>query len=83
MQGALRDRYGIAANQAHRALDDAIILNQLLPLLLKEGGIDDLSELMDRDTKCTGTIADITGPGTTLITVLQPRHTLCLLIRKP
>ncbi len=63
MQQALRERFGIAPNQAHRALADCEILQSILPLLLELNGTPDLAELMRRGSKCTGTLGSILGPG--------------------
>lgn len=65
LQGALRERYGIAANTAHRALDDAIVLDQILPRLLQDGGTD-LAELMKKSTASSGTWDMVNAPGNML-----------------
>lgn len=63
VQDALRQRYGIAANNAHRALDDTLILLEVLPKLLQDNGTPDITDVMDLGTKATGSFADLLGPG--------------------
>ncbi|KAL0044700.1 hypothetical protein WJX82_006055 [Trebouxia sp. C0006] len=58
----LREHFGIAPNQAHRALADCEILLSILPRLLELNGTPDLAELMRRGSKCSGTLGDILGP---------------------
>lgn len=59
---ALRERFGIAPNQAHRALADCEILLSILPHLLELNGTPDLAELMRRGSKCSGTLGNVLGP---------------------
>ncbi|DBB02038.1 TPA: hypothetical protein ACH3X1_000615 [Trebouxia sp. C0004] len=59
---ALRERFGIAPNQAHRALADCEILLSILPRLLELNGTPDLAELMRRGSKCSGTLGNVLGP---------------------
>lgn len=59
---ALRERFGIAPNQAHRALADCEILLSILPHLLELNGTPDLADLMRRGSKCSGTLGNVLGP---------------------
>lgn len=63
LQQALRERFGIAPNQAHRALADCEILLSILPHLLKLNETPDLAQLMRQDSTCSGTLGDVLGPG--------------------
>lgn len=44
----LREIYGIAANNAHRALDDVIVLHQIFQSLTDDLNIEDIYSLMNR-----------------------------------
>lgn len=44
----LREMYGIAANNAHRALDDVIVLHQLFVSLTDDLSIDEVFSLLNR-----------------------------------
>lgn len=44
----LREIYGIAANQAHRALDDVIVLHQVFQSFIDDLSIDDVYSLLNR-----------------------------------
>lgn len=44
----LREIYGIAANNAHRALDDVIVLHQIFQSLIDDLSIDDVYTLLNR-----------------------------------
>jgi DNA polymerase-3 subunit epsilon len=44
----LREIYGIAANNAHRALDDVIILHQIFQSLIDDLSMDDVYSLLNR-----------------------------------
>ena len=64
VQQALRERFGIPANNAHRALDDCQVLQKIVPHLLRLNETPDFSTLMSRkNSKCSGTFEDILGAG--------------------
>lgn len=44
----LREHYGIAANNAHRALDDVIVLHQVFSMMTDDLSIDEAYALMSR-----------------------------------
>lgn len=44
----LREIYGIAANNAHRALDDVIVLHQVFSYLIDDLTIDEVYEILNR-----------------------------------
>jgi DNA polymerase-3 subunit epsilon len=44
----LREIYGIAANNAHRALDDVIVLHQLFSSFIDDLSMDDVYQLLNR-----------------------------------
>jgi DNA polymerase-3 subunit epsilon len=44
----LREIYGIAANNAHRALDDVIVLYQLFSLMIDDLSIDEVYAMLNR-----------------------------------
>ena len=66
LQQALRVMFGIPENSAHRALDDAQVLQQIVPHLLQRNATD-FDTLMSRDSKCSGTFEDILGDGETSV----------------
>ncbi len=47
---SLREVYGFAANQAHRALDDVIILYQIFSVMIDDLPIEKVLELMNQPT---------------------------------
>jgi DNA polymerase-3 subunit epsilon len=47
---ALREAYGIAANQAHRALDDVKVLFQIFSQMIDDLHIETVLQLLDRPT---------------------------------
>ncbi|HRD55270.1 MAG TPA: DUF3820 family protein [Parachlamydiaceae bacterium] len=47
----LREVYGIAANNAHRALDDVIVLYQIFSQMVDDLSFDEIFSLMNRPTK--------------------------------
>jgi len=47
----LREIYGIAANTAHRALDDVIVLYQMFQLMIDDLSIDEIYALLNRSRK--------------------------------
>src|SRR5579872_1686388 len=47
----LREVYGIAANQAHRALDDVIVLHQVFSKMLDDLSLETVRELLQRPTQ--------------------------------
>lgn len=49
----LREHFGIAANQAHRALDDVIILEKIFRLMIDDLTIAQVVELLHREVKIT------------------------------
>lgn len=49
----LREMYGIAANNAHRALDDVIVLHQVYTMMTDDLPIDQVLELMIKKTNIT------------------------------
>lgn len=49
----LREHFGIDANQAHRALDDVIILEKIFSLMIDDLSIDTVYELLSRSVKMT------------------------------
>ena len=61
-QGALRERFGIPENQAHRALDDSLVMQEVVSRMLRLNGTS-IPEVMARKSKCSGTLKDILGPG--------------------
>ena len=63
MQVDLRDRFGIAPNQAHRALDDCQIMQQVVQHLLRLNGTPTFAHLMRQKSKCSGTLEQILDPG--------------------
>jgi DNA polymerase III subunit epsilon len=44
----LREAYGIAANNAHRALDDVIVLHQIFTMMTDDLSMEQVFELMNR-----------------------------------
>ena len=46
----LREIYGIEANQAHRALDDVIVLHKLFSLMIEDLPIEEVYRLLYQDT---------------------------------
>lgn len=49
----LREHFGIPANQAHRALDDVIILEKIFQLLIDDLSVEAVLELSSRTNKLT------------------------------
>ena len=64
VQGNLRERFGIPANQAHRALDDSQVMQDVVSHMLKLNGTLTISDVIARKSKCSGTLGDLFGPGT-------------------
>lgn len=50
---ALREHFGISANQAHRALDDVIILEKVFQLMIGDLSIETVHQLMSVQSKLT------------------------------
>lgn len=44
----LREMYGVAANNAHRALDDVIVLHQVFSMMVDDISIDDAYHLLNK-----------------------------------
>lgn len=49
----LRETYGIAANNAHRALDDVVVLHQLFTMMTDDLSIDQICALLKRTRELT------------------------------
>ncbi len=49
----LREVYGIEANQAHRALDDCMILHQVFSRMVGDLSIDQIQDLLQKKTQIT------------------------------
>lgn len=49
----LREVYGIASNQAHRALDDVIVLHEVFSLMIDDLSIETVLELLSAPTNIT------------------------------
>lgn len=64
LQGSLRERFGIPANQAHRALDDCLIMQEVVNShLLRLNGTATIADVMRQKSRCSGSFEDILGPG--------------------
>ena len=63
MQGNLRERFGIPPNQAHRALDDSQVMQDVVSHMLKMNGALTIADVVARKSKCSGTLEDLFGPG--------------------
>lgn len=50
---ALREHFGISANQAHRALDDVIILEKVFQIMIGDLSIETVHQLMSVQSKLT------------------------------
>ncbi|NDD58559.1 MAG: DNA polymerase III subunit epsilon [Chlamydiae bacterium] len=48
---ALRDAYGIPPNQAHRALDDVIVLHAVFSQMIDDLSVEQVLELLSQNTK--------------------------------
>lgn len=66
LQGSLRERFGIAANQAHRALDDCVIMREVVNShLLRLNNTATIADVMLQRSKCSGSFGEITTSGMT------------------
>ena len=79
LQGSLRERFGIAANQAHRALDDCLIMRQVVNShLLRLNNTATIADVMGQNSKCSGSFGDLQERGMTQIcitnTIKQMHH---------
>ena len=64
----MRERFGIAANQAHRALDDCLIMRQVVNShLLRLNNTATMADVMRQKSKCSGSFEEITMSGMTHI----------------
>ena len=48
---SLREVYGIAANQAHRALDDVMVLHEIFSRMIDDLSMETVIDLLSRSTK--------------------------------
>ena len=73
LQGSLRERFGIPANQAHRALDDCVVMKEVVNShLLRLNGTATISDVMRQESNCSGSFEDIVGPGTIMTRTSRP-----------
>ena len=64
VQGSLRERFGIAANQAHRALDDCLIMREVVKShLLRLNNTASIADVMLQKSKCSGSFGEIATSG--------------------
>ncbi|KAL3158650.1 hypothetical protein ABBQ32_011393 [Trebouxia sp. C0010 RCD-2024] len=73
--GSLRERFGIPANQAHRALDDCLIMQEVVNShLLRLNGTATIADVMRQKSRCSGSFEDILGPARRKRTLLEAKQ---------